>query len=133
MLGIDYRFSEYFSTGLTFGGAFSTSKPEIFSDGLKATWTNQLYYAALRPTVHITRVEDWDFYSGFSIGLHRSYVQGTSNASPGTLEELEGHLGIQPRRTTLAYTGFAGLRRSISHKVTVGGELGFGVSLLTVG
>ena len=132
-LGLDYRFSEKFSLGVVAGHSVSESKPKIFSDGVQASWMNRFYHLALRPAVHVTSVEDWDFYGGFSIGLQSSRLEGKSNATQAELNELENHLGISPNRTNAAFSGFAGLRYVVSPKWTVGGEVGFGVSILTVG
>ena len=132
-LGLDYRFGEKFSLGVVAGHSVSESKPKVFSDGLKATWTNSFFHVALRPAIHVTSVEDWDFYGGFSIGMQSSQVTGKSNGQDFDLKEMESHLGIASSKTNAAFSGFAGLRYVLNPKWTVNGEIGFGVSIFTVG
>ena len=131
-VGIEYRFSETFSLGATATHSISESKPVVLGDGVEATWTNRYSQFVLRPLVHITRIEDWDFYGGFSIGVARSGIVGQSNGKEEDLREYERHMGIESR-TNGVFSGIAGLRYVLSPKWTVGAELGFGASIFTVG
>lgn len=131
-LGLEYRFSEVFSLGLAAGHSVSESKSRLIADGIKANWTNSFYLVALRPAFHVTRVEDWDFYGGFSIGVNHSELSGSSNGTKADLHDYERHRGIGSN-TNVAFSGFTGVRYVIDPKWTVGAELGFGVSIFTIG
>lgn len=132
-LGADYRFNEKFSLGVLVGHSISKSEPTIVGDGIAATWTNSFYHIALRPAVHVTSIEDWDFYGGFSIGMQMSNVKGSANSPDMDLSALESHMGIGGQRTNGTFSGFLGLRYVVSPKWTIGAEAGFSVSILTIG
>lgn len=132
-LGAEYRLSEQFSLGAMIGYSASQSRVHHYPGGLRARWKNQTTLFSIRPAVHINRLDNWDFYGGFSLGFQVVNLQGTSNAADGSLREIEEQMGIYHNTTYATFSGFTGVRRVVSPRLTVNGELGFGVSLLTVG
>lgn len=132
-VGAEYRFSDKFSIGTTVGHSTSESQPKLVGDGIDATWTNAHFTIGLRPGIHITRVENWDFYGGFSIGLNYSNVTGHTSSPSFDLEAMEGHLGIHDNQISPSFFGFTGVRYVVSPKWTVNTEVGFGVSIFSMG
>lgn len=142
--GMNYRISEHFSLGATIGHSISESQPkEILMTSpngeggqgamINATWTNNSTFLNIRPGVHITKLENWDFYGGFSIGASLVNINGNSVLAKERLMEIESHLGIERHRSNISFSGFTGARRVVSPRFTVGAEIGSGISLFTVG
>lgn len=132
-LGVGYRISEKFSIGAAAGHSVSESRPITTPEGIKAQWTNSHYTVGLRPGIHITRKENWDFYGGFSVGVNFSNLDGKSDFEEADMREIESHLGIRERTVSPSFYGFTGMRYVVSPKWTVNGEIGFGISIFTVG
>lgn len=132
-VGAEYRISEKFSLGANLSHSTSESQPKLVGDGINATWTNAHFMVGLRPGIHITRVENWDFYGGFSIGLNYSSVSGKASSESFDLEKMEGHLGIEQHKLSPSFFGFTGVRYVVSPKWTVNSEIGFGISIFSIG
>ncbi len=132
-LGAEYRLSEKFSIGASFSHSASESQPRLIGDGINATWTNTHFIVGLRPNIHITQIENWDFYGGFSVGVNYSIVNGNSNVKGFELEKMERHLGIKGQRISPSFYGFTGARYVVSPKCTLNAEIGFGISIFSVG
>jgi hypothetical protein len=132
-LGAEYRLSEQFSLGAMIGYSASQSRVHSYPGGLRAWWKNQTALFSIRPAVHITKLEHWDFYGGFSIGVNVVNLQGISNAADGNLREIEEKMGIQKNNSYASFSGFTGVRRVVSSRLTINGELGLGISLVTIG
>ncbi len=135
--GMNYRITEHFSIGATVGHSISESQPRTLiktPDGsINADWTNNTTFIAIRPGVHIVKLENWDFYGGFAVGVNFINIDGNSPMSEERLLEMESHFGIERHQTNATFSGFTGFRRVISPRWTVGGEVGSGISLFTVG
>lgn len=132
-LGVDYRFSEKFSLGAAAGHSVSESRPITTPEGIVAQWTNKHYTVGLRPGIHITRKENWDFYGGFSVGVNFSHLDGKTDFEQADMKEIQEHMGIKERTVSPSFYGFTGMRYVVSPKWTLNGEVGFGISIFTVG
>lgn len=140
-IGAEYRINEKFSIGATLGNSVSKSQPQSISEGVLATWTNSHFVLGLRPGIHVTRIENWDFYGGFSIGLNYSNINGkvTENingsaaASRFDLNEMEGHLGIRQHVLSPSFFGYTGVKYVINPKWLAHTEIGFGISFFSIG
>lgn len=142
--GMNYRISEHFSLGASIGHSISESQPKDIlkvsplgeggqGSTVTATWTNNSTFLNIRPGVHITKLENWDFYGGFSIGASLINIDGNSELDKERLLEMESHLGIKRHRSNFSFSGFTGARRVVSPRFTVGAEVGSGISLFTIG
>lgn len=135
--GMNYRITEHFSIGATVGHSISESQPraiiKTLDGSVNADWTNNTTFLAIRPGVHIVKLENWDFYGGFAVGVNFINIDGNSSISKEQLLEMESHFGIKRQQTNATFSGFTGFRRVISPRWTVGGEIGSGISLFTVG
>ena len=132
-LGITYRVSAPFSLSITSGHSVSNSKIYTITDDIFASWANSYTSINLKPGFHITRLEDWDFYGGFSFGLEMINIAGNTNGSGALLRETEKHLGIRPNTIKPSFSGFTGVRYVWTPKWTTHLEIGSGVSLVTAG
>ena len=130
---LSYRVNTLFSIGAIYGHSVSRSRPKIVSDGVLITWKNEQILASVRPTLHISKIPKWDFYGGSSLGFRRTKMTGQTDGNPAVLEKEARHQGIKPVRDVPDLSAFLGARYSVSTKWQVGGEIGFGVSLVTVG
>lgn len=131
--GLDYRVSERFSLGFSAGHSASESQQQIIDDGIAATWTNRHFFFGIRPGIHITSVENWDFYGGMSLGFHISNVEGNANVKEYDLSAMESHMGIEPTNIAPSFFGFVGVRYVVSPKWILYCEVGYDVSIFSVG
>ena len=132
-IGAEYRINEKFSIGASLGNSVSKSQPKFMSEGVYATWTNSHYVIGLRTGIHVTRIENWDFYGGFSIGINYSNISGKATESSFDLKEMEGHLGIRQHVVSPSFFGYTGVKYVINPKWLAHTEIGFGISLFSVG
>ena len=140
-IGAEYRINEKFSIGASLGNSVSKSQPQSISEGVQAAWTNTHFVLGLRPGIHVTRIENWDFYGGFSIGLNYSTINGkvteTINGNDGAprfdLNEMEGHLGIRQHVLSPSFFGYTGVKYVINPKWLAHTEIGFGISFFSIG
>ncbi len=138
--GMNYRISEHFSIGAMVGHSISESQPTTLSNdvstsqtGIQASWTNNTTFLAIRPGIHITKIENWDFYGGFAIGANFINIDGNSTISDERLQVIESHMGITRHNINATFSGYTGVRRVVSPRWTVTGEVGSGISLVTLG
>lgn len=132
--GLSYMLSQNFGFDFLFGHSISKSSKHFFTDQAYATWTNALYFAAIRPAIHFTKKENIDIYGGMSMGVHYSKMSGNpgGDLSELRLSEYENHLGIHSSWKP-AFSGFLGARYALSPKLTINSEIGFNVSILSIG
>lgn len=130
-LGLEYRINEFVSLGGQSGYSISESQPYSMANDVTAIWTNRYLNFRLKPGFHITRIEGWDFYGGFSFGMDLVHVDGRTDGSYIALRETEQHLGIRAMTLSPAFSGFTGFRYVLTPSWTVGGELASGISLVT--
>lgn len=131
-VGVDYRMSEKFSLGLAAGHSVSESRPITTPEGILAQWTNSHFNVGLKPGVHFTVKENWDFYGGFQIGFNYSKLTGKTEIKQVSIDEINKHMGIESNISP-SFFGYTGVRYVVSPKWTVNTEIGFGISLLNVG
>ncbi len=133
VLGADYRFSEKFSLGANFGSSVSESKPRLVGDGIRATYTNAHFVLGVRPGFHMTSIENWDIYGGFSIGVNYSNIVGNMSLPPAEIKIMESHLGIKQHVFSPSFYGYTGIKYAINPKWLAYSEIGFGISLFSMG
>jgi hypothetical protein len=132
--GLSYMVSPIFGVDFLIGHSISTSSKHFFTDQAYATWTNALYFAAIRPAIHFTKRDNIDIYGGMSMGFHYSKMTGNPGGDLSTLRlsEYENHLGIKSTWKP-AFSGFLGARYALSPNLTINSEIGFNVSILSIG
>ncbi len=111
------------------GKSITETSPAIVRDGLVAQWKNNFTTLGLKGNVHFTERRNLDIYGGFLLACHFSKIE----LEAGEEETLARHIGIKPHSATLAWSGFIGTRYAFSGKLSVFGEVGYGISLATIG
>lgn len=132
--GLSYMVSPIFGVDFMIGHSISESPKHFFTDQAYATWTNALYFAAIRPAIHFTKRDNIDIYGGMSLGVHYTHISGNPGGqlSKLRLSEYENHLGIQSSWKP-AFSGFLGARYALTGDLTINSEIGFNVSILSIG
>lgn len=133
-VGLSYMASPVFGVDFLFGHSISESPRHFFTDQAYANWTNALYFAAIRPAIHFTKRDNIDIYGGMSMGVHYSKMTGNpgGDLSALRLSEYENHLGIKSSWKP-AFSGFLGARYALTPNLTINSEIGFNVSILSIG
>lgn len=129
-LGYDNMLGRHYSLGVQAGHSVSTtSKKDVFEE--QRRYTNKFFYFAVRNTVHCNcrNFDNIDMYGGFALGYALSLV----SVENGDFGELEEHLGLKERVGKPTFNGYFGARYACSKRITILGEIGFGVSLLHLG
>jgi hypothetical protein len=132
-VGATWLIGDHFGLDAVVGHSVTETAPKKLNSEIEASWTNSFVFLGIRPGIHFTKRDNIDIYGGFSMGVHISNVSGESNGDRAFLKEMEGHLGIDTRKVAPAFSGFTGVRIAVNPKWTLNGEVGFGVSLLTIG
>jgi hypothetical protein len=136
-LGADYRITERISLGASIGSSISESQPRMVAhkaeDAIYATWTTSQFVVGIRPGIHLIRNESWDFYGGFSLGFNFSNISGQASQKTFDLEAMEKHLGIHQHVLTPSFFGYTGVKYVINPKWMAYSEVGFGISIFSVG
>ena len=104
-----------------------------FSRNYSLAWeyANTSYFVGVRNAIHCDcdRVENIDLYGGFTLGYSLTLIEVLN----GEFGPPEWHRGIKPRKGTMTYSGFLGIRYACSPWLSLSGEIGFGVSLVQLG
>ncbi|GIV31962.1 MAG: hypothetical protein KatS3mg030_264 [Saprospiraceae bacterium] len=132
--GINYLVSSVFGVDALVGYSVSESPRKYLTDNAYATWTNTLLMLAVRPTVHFTRRDNIDIYGGMAASLHYTRIEGNpgGDLSNTRLAEFENHLGIRDKVQPV-FSGFLGARYALTPQISFSAEVGFNVSILSVG
>ena len=101
-------------------------------DGSFQSLTNETLLVGLRSAAHVTSVEKWDFYGGVSLGYNMPTVEETIDSQPKKVEE-EGPSFRRPAENNFLYSAFIGSAFYPTKHLGVFGEVGYGVSIVTVG
>jgi opacity protein-like surface antigen len=127
VVGVDYQFSQHFSLGLMYGHSI-TEASESFLDAQEVRWENSFSTVSLRVLVNGGKWEKWDVYGGFSL----NYNQADITILEGNDPEVINTIGLDDE-TTFSYTGLIGAQYAVTKKFSVFGEVGFNVSIGTIG
>jgi hypothetical protein len=125
-----YRPSPRFSLGLLAGGSVSSVTQEHHS-GSSLSLRNNFQLLALRAAVHTQRWEKWAPYAGISLAYQHSKVEEVGNSKEEDLEASLIH--YTPRKAGVFYGAFIGTCYQPVPQLEIFGELGYGLSILTMG
>ncbi len=124
-----YRPSPRFSLGLLAGGSVSSVTQEHHS-GSSLSLKNRFQMIALRAAVHTQRWVKWAPYGGISLAYQNSRVEDVGSDK----EDLEASLiHYTPRKAGVFYGAFIGTCYQPVPQLEIFGELGYGLSILTLG
>ncbi|GJM34859.1 MAG: hypothetical protein DHS20C18_38600 [Saprospiraceae bacterium] len=128
-LTLGYRINEKFSLGLFAGFTQAETNPDLLNEGNGVRCQNKFSSVGLRLAVHSIAFKKWDFYGGMTLGYTRSKL----DVLEGDVEKLKQHKRYKPVTTKPLVSAFLGGKYEMSPKLGVFGELGYGISLFTVG
>ena len=127
----EHRIGKNYSLGLEMSHSKSQKSNLISKTEEIREYANTSYFFGVRNAVHCDcdRIEQIDLYGGFSFGYSLTLMEVLN----GEFGPPEWHRGIKPRRGTMTYSGFLGIRYACSPWLSLSGEIGFGVSLIQLG
>ena len=130
-IGIDvnYRINRKFSVGLFGGYTKVMSHPNMLGDGKPMTFVNQFSLTGAKFAVHSTNLEKWDFYGGLSL----AYAHSKIDVMEGNLEKLKKYKNFKESSGKMMYSAFVGAKYLVTKDLSLFGEIGYGISLLSVG
>ena len=129
-LTADYKFNEHFSLGLAAAYSVTESGVHQFRDGTSAQWRNSFAAVTLRAAAQSSLLNDcWNVYGGLNVG----YANSKIDMIYGAEKKVKKERGIGRPGSNFLYTAFLGTRYCLGERAGLFGEIGFGVSLATVG
>jgi hypothetical protein len=119
-----------FSVALFYGISIMESQTKLLANEQEQQLKKQVQQFGIKPTFHVTRYKDVDYYGGFSLLANFHKI----TALKGDMEFMENHLGIRSKYNRIGYGGVVGVRYAIKRKWTISAEFNFGnASLLNMG
>lgn len=128
-LSADYRLSRNFSLGAFAGYSITETGLRTMRDGGLAEWSNRTTLAGLRAAARSSQRGPWTIYGGVTL----AYAHANIDIMEGQLEKVKEEKGIRESSGRMVYGGFFGSRYSLTPQFGVFGEIGFGISLASVG
>ncbi|HMQ47621.1 MAG TPA: hypothetical protein PKA00_05830 [Saprospiraceae bacterium] len=128
-LNMSYRLKENFSVGVFVAHSVTETDMVLLKSGETAKWGNSFSVVGARMAAHVRQIDPWDVYGGLSVGYSVSHI----DMMVGNIQKLKDEKGLKENSGNLLMTGFLGFRYAMAEKVGIFGEVGFGVSLATVG
>lgn len=129
-LTADYKFTKNFSLGLAASHSVTESGIHQFLDGTIAQWRNHFTTVTLRAAAHSSLMHGcWNIYGGLNVG----YTDSNIDMMMGEEKRVKAERGIGRTGSNFLYTAFLGTRYCLGKGIGLFGEVGFGVSIATVG
>ena len=128
-INVDYRLNRKFSVGVFGGYTKVISHPDMLNDGQPMTFSNQFSMAGARFAVHSTNLEKWDFYGGMGF----AYTHSKIDVLRGNVDKLITHKNFKESSGKMMMSAFVGAKFLVNKDMTIFGEVGYGISLLSVG
>lgn len=134
MLG--YDLTKNFSLGAFFGFSSTTSSSKDFIDNGGSFVTNKTKVFGLRTEVKKPFSEKVAGYGGVMLGVHHADVKEYQNQTKALVVRPEG--GPTPfnpnaKKGRLAYAAYMGATYKVAKRVSLYGELGYGISIANIG
>lgn len=126
-IGAEYRLAEIISIGAFAGYSNYDGQPYENLDGSIYQVSTESMVAGLRLGAHTTTFDKWDLYGGFQVGY------ATPNVEYTVLNAGEQRFPRPKVREGLIYSGYVGVTGSVTDRIGVFGEIGYGISLISVG
>lgn len=128
-LSADFKLAEHFSLGAFAGFSVTETGLRPMRGGGVAKWRNSFTLFGLRLAAQSSQIGPWNIYGGMSMAYSHSNV----DMMEGQLEKVKEEQGIKESSGKMLLAGFIGGRHSFTPRLGLFGELGFGISLATVG
>ena len=128
-LSADFKLAKNFSLGAFAGFSVTETDLRRMIDGGTAKWRNRFSLFGLRLAAQSSLQGPWNIYGGMSI----AYTHSNIDMMEGQFEKVKEEKGIKENSGKMVFAGFIGGRHSFTPRLGMFGELGFGISLVTVG
>ena len=131
-----YVVSKHFTVNAYLGYSSTMASPRVFDDGLFTQIQNNSIAGGLRGELRHEVTNRLEIYGGGMLGISKANISEeevqTGRAIYRNSDEPTPY-NPSPRKSTFTYSGFVGTVFFIQPKFGVYTELGYGISLLTVG
>lgn len=91
---------------------------------------NQFCLFGLRAVAHANRIDNWDIYGGAMLGYNMPRVSGSIGKEKS---EIEGPSFSRPAENTFTYSAFVGASYYPLKNAGLFAEVGYGVSIFSIG
>ena len=129
VMNVHYKINPKFSLGVFAGHSVTETNREFINDGQLTQWKNRFSTFGIRAAAHTDKLYKWDIYGGMTLSYNFSNIE----VIEGNMDILADHMGIKPRSGKFSASAFLGSRYEITKHLGIFGELGFGISILTMG
>ncbi len=136
---LSYRLSPIFSVDAYAGYSSTMGAVETYRDGSSYQSQNDFLSLGLRASAHMIRVKNVDVYGGMMLSYNKPFVT-TTTITDAYAHQASDALTINPTpfnpegpKNNLIVGGFVGGSYYFAKNINVFGEIGYGVSLATVG
>ena len=128
-LNAHYKITPNFSLGAFAGHSVTETNREFIQDGELTQWKNRFTAVGIRAAAHTDKLYKWDIYGGMVLSYNYSNIE----VIEGNMDILADHMGIKEKSGKFSASAFLGARYELTEHVGLFGELGFGISILTLG
>jgi outer membrane scaffolding protein for murein synthesis (MipA/OmpV family) len=133
---IGFDISKNFGLGLFTGYSSTTSSPDIFVEGTNSYITNKTKVFGLRAEFRKEFTDRVAGYGGSMVGLYHTDVKEFNNSTKALVVREKGTptpFNPNAKKGRVAYTAFMGASYKIAKKLSLYGEIGFGISIANLG
>ncbi len=128
-----YRPTQKFSVGFLAGMSISEAH-QVHHTGAKRVVRNSFQMYAIRTAIHSAPFDKWEIYGGSTFGYTNSQVTYTESASSIERRQDEPSFFPEaPERGGFLFSAFIGTQYQLHERISLFGELGFGLSIATTG
>ena len=128
-LTADFKLAEHFSLGAFAGYSVTETGLRLLRDGGTAKWRNRFSVVGVRLAAQSRPLGPWNIYGGMSVAYSHSNI----DMMEGQIQKVKEEKGIKESSGKILMGGFIGGRHSLTPRLGLFGELGFGISLATAG
>lgn len=131
-----YRISQNFSMHGFLGYSASSSTPKAFSDGIVSKVSNKTTTVGLKAQLHKDFTDKLEMYGGVLLGyaiFNTSETDLTTGEKIVREENTPSPYNPNAPNGEILYSGYVGSKFWFNPKISVFGELGFGISILNAG
>jgi len=135
MAAVDVFAIPHFSFGILAGHSETEMNRILQPCETLGKWKNSFYFTGIRLNAHYTKIDNWNIYGGFMIGIRHSDISSnlSTKISQESLRIIERSNGIPDKKTSWGFTGILGVQYAFTKNLSVWSEFGAGVSLINLG
>lgn len=135
---VGYNVTDNYNVNLYTGFSSATSAAVKDHNGNMRDYENNFLMIGLRNELHAVKSEKFDIYGGFMVGYNKSFIKETIYEVNTPEEDIDAPSKVQPTKhrpegSKVLLSGFVGGTYFVTPKLGVYGEIGYGVSLVSLG